>query len=157
VQGGGNRFVHGGATLQEIVIPLIEVNIGKSKEEIKEVNVEIIPIRSISTNSVNVSLYQSNIVDDKTKPITLKISFESSDGTILSDEFKYTFNSKERYEANREVKFKLTFKQDVNKYNNQYIKLVARKIIEGSSETPIYKELEVRLALSFFDDFSDDF
>jgi uncharacterized protein (TIGR02687 family) len=157
VQGGGNRFVHGGATLQEIVIPLIEVNIGKSKEEIKEVNVEIIPIRSISTNSVNVSLYQSNIVDDKTKPITLKISFESSDGTILSDEFKYTFNSKERYEANREVKFKLTFKQDVNKYNNQYIKLVARKIIEGSSETPIYKELEVRLALSFFDDFSDEF
>ena len=157
VQGGGNRFVHGGASLQELVIPLIEVNIGKGKKEIKEVNVDIIPIRNISTNTVNVSLYQSEVVDEKTKPTTLKISFQSLDGVVLSDEFKYTFNSTEQYDTNRETRFKMTFKQNINEYNNQNIKLVTKKVLEGSSETPIYKEFEVKLALSFFNDFDDDF
>jgi len=157
VQGGGNRFVHGGATLQELVIPLIEVNISKGKNEIKEVNVDIIPLRNISTNSVNVSLYQSEIVDDKTKPITLKISFVSADGVLLSDEFKHTFNSTQQYDTNRETKFKMTFKQNITDYNNQNIKLVTKKVLDGSSETPIYKEFEVKLALSFFNEFDDDF
>ena len=40
MQGGTNRFVHGGATLQELVIPLVKVNIKKSKESIKDVDVE---------------------------------------------------------------------------------------------------------------------
>jgi len=157
VQGGGNRFIHGGASLQELVIPLIEVNIGKGKKEIKQVNVDIIPMRSISTNTVNISLYQSEIVDDKTKPITLKISFQSADGVLLSDEFKHTFNSTEQYDTNRETRFKMTFKQNINEYNNQNIKLVTKKVLDGSSETPIYKEFEVKLALSFFNDFDDDF
>ena len=158
VQGGGNRFVHGGASLQELVIPLIEVNIKKGKSSnIKDVNVDIIPIRNISTNTVNVSLYQSEIVDDKTKPITLKISFQSADGVLLSDEIKHTFNSTEQYDTNRETKFKMTFKQNINDYNNQNIKLVAKKVLDGSNETPIYKELEVKLVLSFFNDFDDDF
>jgi len=157
VQGGGNRFVHGGASLQELVIPLIEVNIGKGKKEIKEVNVDIIPIRNISTNNVNISLFQSEVVDEKTKPLTLKISFQSVDGVLLSDEFKHTFNSTEQYDTNRETRFKMTFKQNINDYNNQNIKLVAKKVLDGSSETPIYKELEVKLALSFFNGFEDDF
>jgi len=157
VQGGGNRFVHGGATLQELVIPLIEVHIGKGKKEIKQVNVDIIPIRSISTNTVNISLYQSEIVDDKTKPITLKIVFQSADGVILSDEFKHTFNSTDKYDRNRETKFKMSFKQNINEYNNQNIKLVLKKVLDGSRETPIYKDCEVKLALSFFNDFDDDF
>jgi len=158
VQGGGNRFVHGGASLQELVIPLIEVNIKKGKSsDIRDVNVDIIPIRNISTNTVNVSLYQSEVVDEKTKPITLKISFQSLDGVVLSDEFKHTFNSTEKYDTNRETRFKMTFKQNINEYNNQNIKLVTKKVLDGSSETPIYKEFEVKLALSFFNDFDDDF
>lgn len=158
VQGAGNRFIHGGASLQELVIPLIEVNVKKGKStDAKEVNVDIIPMRNISTNTVNASFYQSEIVDEKTKPITLKISFESANGVILSDEIKHTFNSTEQYDTNRETRFKMTFKQNINEYNNQNIKLVAKKVLDGSSETPIYKQLEVKLALSFFNDFDDDF
>ncbi len=156
VQGGGNRFVHGGATLQELVIPLIQIR-KKRIADVKDVNVDVIPMRNISTNTVNVSLYQSEIVDEKTKPVTLKISFESSTGVRLSDEFKHTFDSVEQYDTNRETRFRLTFKQDINDYNNQTIKLVTRKVLPESSETPIYKELDVKLTLSFFNDFDDDF
>jgi hypothetical protein len=142
--------------LQELVIPLIHIK-KKRATDVKEVTVDIIPLRDVSTNTVNVSLYQSEVVNEKTKPITLKISFESSDGVTLSDEFKHTFDSQEQYDTNRETKFRLTFKQDVTDYNNQTIKLVARKILEGSNETPIYKQLPVKLALSIFNDFDDEF
>ena len=30
-QGGGNRFVHGGATLQELVVPLLEIKYHRKK------------------------------------------------------------------------------------------------------------------------------
>ena len=155
VQGGGNRFVHGGATLQELVIPLIEISKQRTTD-VRDVNVDIIPLRNISTNTVNVSLYQSGIVDEKTKAITLRISFESSDGVGLSDEFRHTFDSTEQYDTNRETRLRLTFRQDINAYNNQTIRLVTRKVLPHSSETPIYKVLDVRLALSFFNDFDDD-
>jgi uncharacterized protein (TIGR02687 family) len=155
VQGGGNRFVHGGATLQELVIPLIRINKTRSTDT-KDVSVEIIPIRSISTNTVNVALYQSEIVSEKVKPLTLKIAFESSDGVVLSDEFKYTFDSMDQYDTNRETKFKLTFKQDINAYNNQIIRLTLKKVLENSTETPLYKALDTKLSLSFFNDFDDD-
>ena len=120
------------------------------------VSVEIIPIRSISTNNVNVALYQSEIVSEKVKPLTLKIAFESSDGVVLSDEFKYTFDSMDQYDTNRETKFKLTFKQDINAYNNQIIRLTLKKVLENSTETPPYKALDTKLSLSFFNDFDDD-
>lgn len=155
VQGGGNRFVHGGATLQELVIPLIRINKARSTDT-KDVSVEIIPIRSISTNTLNVALYQSEIVSEKVKPLTLKIAFESSDGVVLSDEFKYTFDSMDQYDTNRETKFKLTFKQDINAYNNQIIRLTLKKVLENSTETPLYKALDTKLNLSFFNDFDDD-
>lgn len=157
VQGGGNRFVHGGATLQEIVLPLLKVNIGKGKQEIKEVDVQISPIRHITTNSVNVLFYQTTPVDEKTKPLTLKIAFESKDGKVLSDETKWTFDSDEQYDTNRQKHIKLTFKQDIKEFNNQIVKLVARKVLPNSSEMPIYKEMDVKLRLSFFNDFGEDF
>ena len=101
------------------------------------------------------ALYQTEPVDEKIKPVTLKVAFESADGTVLSDEFRHTFDSKEAYDTNREVRFPLTFKKDVSAYNNRTIRLVARKILPGSSETPIYKQLDVKLALSIFNDFDD--
>lgn len=154
VQGGGNRFVHGGATLQELVIPLITIK-KRRVDDVRKVDVEIIPIRHVSTNTVNVALYQKEPVDEKTKPRTLKVAFESSDGTLLSDEFRHTFDSKEQYATNREEKFTLTFKKDVSAYNNQTIKLVAREILPDSTETPLYKQLDVKLTLSIFNDFDE--
>jgi hypothetical protein len=37
------------------------------------------------------------------------------------------------------------------------IKLVMRKVLPQSNETPIYKTMDVKLVLSFFNDFDDDF
>jgi hypothetical protein len=67
--------VHGGASLQELIIPLITVR-KKRATDVRDVNVDIIPMRSISTNRVNVSLYQSEVVDEKLNQSLLKYRFK---------------------------------------------------------------------------------
>ena len=66
VRGAGSRFVHGGASLQEVIIPVIRV--GKSREaDVGKVDVQIIvPGRSLITSGQTVvTLYQEQAVSEK--------------------------------------------------------------------------------------------
>src|SRR5207247_6393898 len=70
--GGGSRFVHGGATLQEVVVPVLAVN-KKRKSDTRLVNVEVWPESDkITTGQVVVRLFQSEPVGDKVQPRTLR-------------------------------------------------------------------------------------
>ena len=153
-QGGGNRFVHGGASLQELVIPLLEIKYHR-KNVVSEVEASIMPISTITTNSVNVSIYQEEPVSEKIKPITLVCSFYGEDGVELSDKQKITIDSKEEDNRNRENKLRFSFKEIANKYSGKFIQFTMKKVIENSSEQPIYKTYDVKLQLSFFNDFDE--
>jgi uncharacterized protein (TIGR02687 family) len=154
LKGGGHRFVHGGATLQEMVIPLITVK-KKRKDDVRDVEVSCTPINQITTNSVVISFYQEEIVSDKIKPIALKIALFASDKKLLSNFQSYTFDSIDTYDRNREVKLKFDLKQNAGNYSGQNIKLVVKKIFEDSSEEVSYKEYDIKLQLSFVNDFDD--
>jgi hypothetical protein len=66
--GGGSRYVHGGATLQEIVVPVLAVN-KKRKSDTRLVNVEVWPESDkITTGQVVVRLFQSEPVSEKVQP-----------------------------------------------------------------------------------------
>ncbi|MFA6740927.1 MAG: BREX-1 system phosphatase PglZ type A [Arcobacteraceae bacterium] len=153
-QGGGNRFVHGGATLQELVIPLLEIKYQR-KNVISDVEATIMPISTITTNNVNVSIYQEEPITEKVKPITIVCGFNSEDGKELSDKHKITLDSNDTENRNRESKLKFTFKEITNKYSGQFIKFTMKKVIENSNEMPIYKTYDVKLQLSFFNDFDE--
>ena len=154
IQGGGHRFVHGGATLQEMVVPLISIK-KKRKDDVQDVEVTVLPIRQITTNSVMISFYQENAVEDKVKARNLKIAFYANDGTLLSNTQSFTFDSVDVHDRNREKKLKLDLKQNAGDYSGQNIKLVMKTLIDGSSEEPIYKEYKIKLQLSFINDFDD--
>ena len=154
LKGGGHRFVHGGATLQEMVIPLITVK-KKRKDDVRDVEISCTPINQITTNSVIISFYQEEIVSDKIKPIALKIALFASNKKLLSNFQSYTFNSTDTYDRNREVKLKFDLKQNAVDYSGQNIKLVVKKIFEDSNEEVAYKEYVIKLQLSFVNDFDD--
>ena len=66
VKGAGSRFVHGGASLQEIVIPVIRV--GKQREaDVGQVEVQILVSgrNLISSGQTAVTLYQAQPVSEK--------------------------------------------------------------------------------------------
>ena len=66
--GAGTRYVHGGASLQEIVVPVITVN-KKRKSDIRPVNVDLMPeTDKITTGQLTVKLLQREAVTDKIQP-----------------------------------------------------------------------------------------
>lgn len=66
-QGAGSRFVHGGSMPQEVVIPVLHVNI-KKKQGISEISVDILNRKSrITTNNQTISFYQSEQREQKHK------------------------------------------------------------------------------------------
>ena len=151
IQGGGHRYVHGGATLQELVIPLLKVKYHRV-EDVRDVEVEVVPIRNISTNIVNLTLYQKEPVSEKIKPVTLKVYFKLDD-EILSDIAQVVFDKTDEYEENREEKIKLTFKNEIKNYNNKEINLVMEKIKDGTGF--VYKEMKVKVNIAFFNEFDE--
>ena len=113
------------------------------------------PISTITTNNINVSIYQEEPVNEKVKPIILVCGFNGEDGVELSDRHKITLNSSDEENRNRESKLRFTFKEIANKYSGKFIKFTMKKVIENSSEQPIYKTYDVKLQLSFFNDFDE--
>lgn len=152
VQGGGNRFVHGAASLQELVIPLITIR-KKRKDDTRPVEVQVMALPRITTNTVAVSLYQEDPITEKIQPITLKAAFYSKDGELLTQVETVTFDSTGTDSRTRETKLNFLFKQNIEQYNNQTIQLVLKKVLSHSTEEPVYKSVDATLKLSMFNDF----
>lgn len=154
VQGGGNRFVHGSFSLQELVIPLISIRKRRS-DDTSLVAVEVMSIPKITTNSIKVSLYQQEAVNQKVQPITLKAAFFTKSGELLTQSQVITFDSEHTDSRNREKAIVFYFKENANSYNNEIVTFVLKRILQNSSEEPIYKEVETELKLSHFNAFDE--
>lgn len=152
MQGGGSRYVHGGASLQEMIIPLVHIT-KKRSDDVKCVEVSCLPINQITTNSVMLSFYQEEPITDKTKPITLKIAFFSSSGEQLSNAQIFAFESVDLYDRNREVKLRFDLKANAKNYSGQMIILKMKKMVENSNEEIELKNYNIKLQLSFANDF----
>lgn len=153
-QGGGNRFVHGGAALQELIIPLLSIK-KRRVNDIKDVEVEVMPLPKITTNSISVSFYQKEPVSEKVKPVTLKIGFYSKNGELLTESRTITFDSTEESSRNREKRVKFDFKQIASRHNREKVVLKLKKILENSSEESLYLETETELNIAFFNEFDE--
>ncbi len=98
---GGARFVHGGAMLQEVMVPLITVNEvegkSKSKTQTREVGVIVAgQNHKITTSLYRFQLIQTEAVSDRVKPITLKIAVYDGDEPVtgvVKETFKSTSDS----------------------------------------------------------------
>lgn len=132
VQGAGSLFVHGGTSLQEVVIPLIQFhNIRKqSKKNVQSsrpVKVELTtPSRKITNNRFNLSFFQKEKVEGKLKPLTMKILLKDEEtATQISDE--RTIIADRTQDDPQDRVFKLTFTlkgQSFDKTKTYYLKMI---------------------------------
>jgi hypothetical protein len=99
--GGGVNYVHGGASLQEIVIPVLIYNHNRydsdlDRKGIEHGKVEITVLdfhKKITSSPFKIRLLQTGKVTDKREPLNCKISLRDSDGRKVSDEKLVIFNS----------------------------------------------------------------
>jgi uncharacterized protein (TIGR02687 family) len=153
-KGAGKRFVHGGLSLQEIVVPVIRIN--KSREDdLGEVEVEVTatPPR-ITTNAVNIRVLQKHKCTEKTKPINVRMAIYAKDGTALSPEIEYLFNSSDDEPRNRETTHILNLNSKVARYNNPIVTLRLSKAVPGTSGVlNTLSEIPIPIQISFTNDF----
>jgi uncharacterized protein (TIGR02687 family) len=156
ISGAGSRFIHGGSSLQEIVIPLVKIT--KTRQDTTtQVDIDIIKSTDrITTNILAVSFIQKDLVSEQVLPRSIRAVIRAEDGVELSDQFKYNFDIEEGSERQREVKhrFQLSSKAS-GKYKNQRVQLVLEEPVEGTSKWKQYQEYYYTLNISFTNDFDD--
>ena len=120
-KGSGSRYVHGGSMLQEIVIPVLHVNIKKGSN-ISQVDVDILNRRSkITTNKQTISFYQTEAVSEKVTPITLRVGFYDDNNNLLSDSPILTFSTTSEDATQREQKHVFIFQNRLSSLNGKEV------------------------------------
>ncbi len=156
-QGSGSRYVHGGATLQEVVVPILFVSKKKSDTVIK-VDVDILNKTNnrITTNMHSVKFYQQQPVGDGFIARTIKsylVEFIGDQRTIISDFFNYTFDSESSRAEDRETQY--SFKISTASKRSQNIQLIIEEKVEGTSKWNVVGQYPYTLSLAMGNDFDD--
>jgi len=154
LKGSGSRFVHGGASLQEVVIPVLKIN-KKRQSDVTAVEVDILRGASsvITSGQLAVTMYQAGPVTDKIQPRVLRAGIYTEAGDLISDSHDLTFDlsSDNPRERELQVRFVLTHKAD--EANGQEVILRLEEKHAGTSHYKEYKSLRYLMRRSFTSDF----
>ncbi|WP_454084190.1 BREX-1 system phosphatase PglZ type A [Georgenia sp. Marseille-Q6866] len=152
--GGGSRFVHGGATLQEVVVPVLAVN-KKRKSDTRSVNVKVLPdTDKITTGQLVVKLYQSEPVTDKVQARVLRAGLYVGE-TLLSNnpQPELTFDATSVEQRDRYQSIQLLLNKDANDYNNRAVEFRLEERIPNTNQWRVYEKAIYTLKRSFTSDF----
>ena len=154
VKGAGSRFVHGGATLQEVVIPVIRV--GKQREtDVGQVDVQIFVTgrNLISSGQTAVTLYQTQPISEKMRLRELLAGIYATDGTLISDEYTLLFDFRSENAREREMPRKFLLSRDAERFNNQDVTLKLRERVGKTSHYQDYASHRFELRRGITTDF----
>ena len=154
IKGAGSRFVHGGASLQEVVIPVVRIN-KKRKSDISSVEVDILRggTSVITSGQLALVFYQTEPSTDKVKSRALRAGIYTKEEDLISDSHALVFDfvSDNPRERELQVRFVLTRKAD--EVNGQEVKLRLDENVAGTSHYKEYKSLTYSMRRSFTSDF----
>jgi len=151
---GGSRFVHGGAMLQEIVIPVLEIKglRGKRAQTVgqqKDVGVELLSSNTkVSNSRQKFKFLQTGIVGGKIRPLELKIAFYDEESKLISDEQTLTFDSKTDNMSSLQKDLLFSFKnKKYDKSKNYYM------IMTNTNTGKEYKRIPFYINIGIVDEF----
>lgn len=150
--GAGFQFVHGGAALQEIVIPVLTINKGRS-DTVEPVNVDIHPeTDKITTGQVVLKLYQSMPVTDQRIDRRLRAGLYFGD-ILISDQKELVFDQESAEGRDRFQSVRLLLSKDADAANNQAVEFRLEQPIPGTDVWKKYKSAPYTIKRSFSSDF----
>jgi uncharacterized protein (TIGR02687 family) len=149
---GGSRFVHGGAMLQEIVVPVITVRHIKEKGAdatmIKQVTVHVLGTsHKITTSRHRFEMIQMEPISDRVKPITLKAAvYDGNDPVTNIESIRFESVSSNIEERKKSVTLVLK--------DRPYDKKAKYRLVLRDAETGIEQEsVTIIIDRAFTDDF----
>lgn len=154
VSGAGSRYVHGGASLQEVVLPVVKVN-KKRTSDVEQVEVDVIRSASsvITSGQLAVAMYQGEPVSAKVKPRRLRAGIYTQGGDLISDSHEIVFDLTSEDARDREVPVQFVLTRKADEVNNQDVFLRLEDPVEGTSHYREYKTVRYLIRRSFTTDF----
>lgn len=145
-RGSGLRFVHGGASLQEIVVPLLELSKSSQKAS-GQVDVVLSPgvSKRITTGLVALSFTQKDPVSDTLLSRDLRIAIFSGDQRISTSE-TVTFAYNDPEIRNRVSTLSLNMTNDLSKSGQRNVVLKLESRIGQTERWGPYAEIAFELA-----------
>lgn len=150
-QGGGQNYVHGGSSPQEMLVPVLAVKMDRGHVDTHNVPITMVSlVKKITNLFTSLDFIQSEPVSDVAKACTYQLYFADDDGKPVSQELTYVADS--RAAESKERIFTLNFHFKNQKYDNTkpYYLIVKEK---GGMEAQRY---EMMIDLAFADDYGFD-
>ncbi|SDI37559.1 TIGR02687 family protein [Halanaerobium congolense] len=151
-RGGSLNYVHGGSSLQEIVIPIIKFKYDrKGKYKASKVDLKLTNISRKITNSIfRLEFFQTDSISEKITPRKVLAYFVDDEGNKISNENIIIADSKEEDAKKRNYKEKFTLKNQQYDENKDYY-----LILEDQDESveKIYEKIAFKISLAITNDF----
>jgi len=154
VQGAGSRYVHGGAALQEVVVPVLQIN-KRRQSDVSRVAVEFIGggNATITTGQLTVVLYQREPVTEKMQGRTLRAGIYTEAGELISDRHELVFDFASPNERDRERRVRFVLTQAADAANGQTVLLKLEEPVPGTGYFQLVASRPYMLRRSFTKDF----
>lgn len=163
MKGGGLNFVHGGISLQEMVVPVIEYHFlrnqsseyrkNRSKYDTKPVDIALLSANRKITNMIfSLSFYQKEPVSYNREKATYQLYFTDSTGKPVSD--TATIIADKTSDNGQERTFRCSFNLKQLKYSNteQYYLVITDE--NGMTVSREEFQIDIAFAVDEFDFFS---
>lgn len=154
VKGGGENYVHGGISLQEVVVPVIVFkNLRTSSKQFVELSNAQLGLLSESRKITNLifslDFFQRQPISDKVQPCTYTIYMTDDEGVLVSDR-QIIIADRTSSNASERV-FRVRFNLKAGSYDRNKI---YRLVISNDVDVPEEAEFHIDIALA--DDFGFD-
>jgi uncharacterized protein (TIGR02687 family) len=155
IAGSGRRFVHGGISLQEIIVPVVKIHKARS-DDTERVEVDLLRVPAkITTGQISLSLFQEKAVVGKVLARTLQVGIFAKDGTPLSEVKTQVFDSPDTEARNRETTMLLVLSHAADAFNNSEVDLLLKERVLGTDQFVTYKTHGIKLQKPFMSDFDE--
>lgn len=138
--GGGMKYVHGGSSPQELIIPSLFVKTQRGVVATEDVKLNLITdLRKITNLKVKIDFFQEQAVTDTVKATIYRLKFVADDGESISNEVLLDANSKDEKPGNRIYSISFDMKRKSYSSDRKYfLKIVNDKTgIENMSRQVI--------------------
>lgn len=152
-QGGGANYVHGGATLQETIVPLIfykhKRSTYKNYKESKDVTLKLLSTRNrVTTPEFGLTFFQVEQVSEEFIAATYEVYMVDVDDNIISNKEKIIADSKNDRPDERNHIIRIKLKQKSYSKRDSY-----RLIVRNLDKDLIVNEIAFIIDIAIPDDF----
>ena len=149
VAGGGQNYVHGGSSPQEMLVPVIDIRMEKGHVETKNAGIALVSMVQKITNKITIlEFIQSEPVSDTVKATTYKMFFLSGDNERISNENSLIADSRDPDAKKRIFRMKFQFKDKRYDRDKQYFLAV----YDDNTGLEVFR-YPMLMDLAFADDF----